>query len=70
MVQQMQQMASEGLLAVDPDIHGQLLGDLATASIVETINEITRIDKKTNKLHLFDAIRLACMQFVFEEVYA
>jgi hypothetical protein len=70
MVQHMQQMAAEGLLAIDPDIHGQLLGDMNTASIVETINEIQRIDKKTNKLHLFDAIRLACMQFVFEEIYA
>jgi uncharacterized protein YihD (DUF1040 family) len=70
MVQHMQQMASEGLLAVDPDIHGQLMGDMATASIVETINEVQRIDKGTNKLHLFDAIRLACMQFIFEEVYA
>jgi hypothetical protein len=70
MVQHMQQMAAEGLLAIDPDLYGQLLGDMSTASIVETINEITRIDKKTNKLHLFDAIRLACMQFVFEEIYA
>lgn len=71
MVQHMQELSGDGRLAIDPDLFGPLLGDMQTATIVETANEISHIDKKTNKLHLFDAIRESCLQFVYEdEVFA